>query len=492
MAVLRSIGKYEILEQIGQGGFAAVYKARDPFIKRLVAIKLCLADDGDLRRRFFHEAEIAGNLHHPNIVTVFECGLEEGAPYLVQEYVAGSDLGRVIRERAPLGEVDKLESLMQVARALHYAHSKGVLHRDVKPQNVLVPDQGGGVKLMDFGIATLKAVHTRLTRAGTILGTASYLAPEQLLGQEPDRRVDLFSFGVLAYELLSYEKPFGGGSFEEVSREIVRCDPPPVEERWPDCPADLAAVVHRCLRKDPDERYASFEELLPELNAVLVRVRPERRKTPRVAVGAPPPGETPAGQAGPETAAPAGGVGETGAPRPRSARPDAPRPGPAAVAEDPGSDATSSAPASPAAAPPGRAPGVRGGQRRSAGRQRAAAIAVAALALAVLGTWWLVRGRSGAAPPGPPALLRIDASPWAAVTRIVDGGGREVPLPAGATTPLALEVHAGRYRVSVAHPDSGRSGECAVVVGAATGGRCHIELATLDAVDYFKQAGWWR
>ena len=279
MTVPATIGKYEILEQIGAGGFGAVYKARDPIIKRLVAVKLCTAEDEQLRKRFFREAEISGNLHDPNIVTVFDSGVEAGAPYLIQEYLDGEDLDRVIRRGDDMPRHERLECLMQVAKGLRYAHRKGVLHRDVKPGNVRLLE-GGRAKLMDFGIATLKSSHTRLTQIGTLVGTVGYLAPEQLRGAKADERVDVFSFGVLAYELLSYERPFKGEDWEEVCRNIIETEPEPLGSLISGYPVELIQLVERCLRKDPDERCASFDEVLPVLNPVLVALRPERRKHP--------------------------------------------------------------------------------------------------------------------------------------------------------------------------------------------------------------------
>lgn len=277
MTVPAAIGKYEILEQIGAGGFGAVYKARDPILKRLVAVKLCTAEDEDLRKRFYREAEISGNLHDPNIVTVFDSGVEDGAPYLIQEYLDGEDLDRVIRRGDDIPKHERLECLMQVARGLRYAHRKGVLHRDVKPGNVRLLE-GGNAKLMDFGIATLKSSHTRLTRIGTLVGTVGYLAPEQLRGKRADERVDVFSFGVLAYELLSYKRPFQGDDWEEVCRAILEVEPEPLGELISGYPNEVIQLVERCLKKDPEERYASFDEILPALNPALVALRPERRR----------------------------------------------------------------------------------------------------------------------------------------------------------------------------------------------------------------------
>ena len=272
------IGKYEVLEQIGAGGFGAVYRARDPIIKRLVAVKFCTADDESLRKRFYREAEISGNLHDPNIVTVFDSGVENGAPYLVQEYLSGEDLDRVIKRGEDIPKHARLECLMQVAKGLRYAHRKGVLHRDVKPGNVRLLENGKA-KLMDFGIATLKSSHTRLTRIGTLVGTVGYLAPEQLRGAKADERVDIFSWGVLAYELLSYQRPFKGDDWEQVCRNIIEAEPEPLAGLISGYPKEIVGIVERCLQKNPDDRYSSFDEILPALNPVLVALRPERRQS---------------------------------------------------------------------------------------------------------------------------------------------------------------------------------------------------------------------
>jgi serine/threonine-protein kinase len=178
---LDRIGKYEVVEAIGHGGFATVYKARDPLMKRLVAIKICADRDQDLRRRFLREAEIAGSLDHPNIVRGFDCGFDEAGVYLVEEYLDGEDLAHKIRARSSISYRARLAILIEVAQAMAYAHSKGVHHRDLKPGNIRVLDNGR-VKLMDFGIAKMSTSQTPLTKVGTVLGTAGYVAPEQVLG----------------------------------------------------------------------------------------------------------------------------------------------------------------------------------------------------------------------------------------------------------------------------------------------------------------------
>lgn len=264
---MTSFGKYDVLGQIGEGGFGKVYRGWDPILKRWVAIKTCSFDDPELRERFVREAELAANLQHPNIVTVHDFGRQDGEPYLVQEYLEGDDLDELIRRGEPAGLEARLDCLRQVAEALRFAHDRGVIHRDVKPANVRVgPD--GRVRLMDFGIARLLDAESRLTRTGMSVGTAGYMAPEQLQGLEIDHRADLFSFGVLAYELMAGRPPFEGDSISTLFYQIAHEDPPPVREAAPDCPTRLAAVIERCLRKDREERYDGFEELLRELGAL--------------------------------------------------------------------------------------------------------------------------------------------------------------------------------------------------------------------------------
>ncbi len=268
MAKLEKIGKYEILGQIAAGGFGVVYKARDPFIKRLVAIKTCPADNEDLRNRFFREAEIVGNLKHPNITIVHDFGVEGDFAYLVQEYLSGEDLLAKIREKRALELSEKLEILLQVAQGLGYAHSQGVIHRDVKPGNIRVLEDAK-VKIMDFGIAKLITARTQLTQKGMTVGTVGYLAPEQVSDGEVTQRTDIFGFGVLAYEFLTYRRPFRGRTLGELIPRIMKEEPPPVSTLVVDAPPALDAVIGRCLAKNPAERYPSFEEVIDELGGIL-------------------------------------------------------------------------------------------------------------------------------------------------------------------------------------------------------------------------------
>lgn len=271
------IGKYEILAKIARGGFGVVFLGRDNLLKRLVAIKTCTASD-DAHRRFLREVEIVGRLRHPNIITVYDAGFHDEIPYLVVEYLAGEDLADAIRQLRPSPPAARLATLLQVARALEHAHARGVIHRDVKPSNIrLLGD--GRVKLMDFGIAKLQNDGTHLTAPGATVGTLTYMAPEQLLGVAIDHRADIFSFGAVAYELLSYRRPFPGDTDSVLLHQILRHEPTPLAQLWPACPPRLAALVARCLEKDPADRFPDCASLIAELAAVAVELAPD---TPRV------------------------------------------------------------------------------------------------------------------------------------------------------------------------------------------------------------------
>ncbi len=262
-----SIGKYEIIEKIGSGGFGEVFKGFDPFIKRHVAIKTCRTGDEEIRTRFFQEAEIAGNLHHRNITTVYDFGLHDELPYLIQEYLSGEDLDLKIKRRDSIPFAEKLYYLLQIARGLEHAHRKGVVHRDVKPSNIRVLEDGS-TKIMDFGIAKLAQRESSLTQTGMTLGTAAYLSPEQIRGDAVDQRTDLFSFGVLSYELLSYERPFKGEQISAVLYQILHGEAPELEDPGAEVPAEMVQLIRRCLKKDQVERYRDAGDLLRHLEGV--------------------------------------------------------------------------------------------------------------------------------------------------------------------------------------------------------------------------------
>ena len=287
---MQKIGKYEILEKIGAGGFGAVFKGRDPFIKRYVAIKTCNSDEQLIRDRFFREAEIAGNLHHRNVTTVYDFGIQDGLPYLIQEYLSGEDLDRKIKRQDYLPYPEKLFYLLQIARGLAYAHSQGVIHRDVKPGNIRILEDGTA-KIMDFGIAKLAQQETSLTQTGMTLGTAAYLAPEQIRGEPVDHRTDVFSFGVLAYELLAYERPFKGKQISVVLHQIIDQEPEPLTVKWPAAPPEILGLITRCLRKSPSQRYADGGELLEAIEVIQKQGRSVRQlsdEIPTVRLDSPP------------------------------------------------------------------------------------------------------------------------------------------------------------------------------------------------------------
>ena len=268
-----TIGKYEIVEKIGSGGFGTVYKAWDHLIRRHVAIKTCEVGSKDVRNRFFREAQIAGGLQHPNITLVYEFGFEGDVPYMVQEFLSGEDLDQMIRRDAPLSLQDKLKILIGIAFGLEYAHKAGVMHRDIKPANVRFLDTQS-VKIMDFGIAKSLDPETDITLTGIKVGSSSYMSPEQIGGDSVDFRTDIFSFGILAYELLSSRKPFQNDNLFLLLEQIVKEEPTPLVELAPDLPPSLVVLVERAMRKKPEERFQSARDLRDALVAVLQEVAP--------------------------------------------------------------------------------------------------------------------------------------------------------------------------------------------------------------------------
>jgi eukaryotic-like serine/threonine-protein kinase len=267
--MLTQVGKYLIEEKVGVGGFGTVYKGRDPFIKRAVAIKTCQSDEEEIKKRFFREAEFAGNLHHRNITTIYDFGVtDEGTPYIVQEFLTGDDLDKLAKKREPLPLRRKLAILLDVCEGLGYAHGAGIIHRDIKPSNVRILEDGT-VKLMDFGIAKSMVSQSTLTQTGITLGTASYLAPEQIRGEELDTRTDIFSLGVLAYELVTGTKPFTGDHISTVLYKIMNEHPAPPSTLAPGVPRALDAIVLKALEKDRTRRYATCAEVKAEIAAVL-------------------------------------------------------------------------------------------------------------------------------------------------------------------------------------------------------------------------------
>src|SRR6201997_2323302 len=208
--VIQRIGRYEILQEIGRGAMGVVFKGRDPLIGRAVAVKTItagVAENPALLERFYREARAAGGLQHPNIVTIYELAESRGAPFIAMEYLEGESLEKIIARRPALPLATRLGYVLQTCRALDYAHRRGVIHRDVKPANIVVT-RDGVVKVVDFGIARLG--NASQTQTGVLLGTLAYMSPEQIRGEHFDARSDIWALGVVLYELITYQRPFSG------------------------------------------------------------------------------------------------------------------------------------------------------------------------------------------------------------------------------------------------------------------------------------------
>jgi predicted Ser/Thr protein kinase len=277
------LGRYKVLDEIGRGAMGVVYLARDPLIGRLVALKtfrMSAALAGKeltmFRARFIREAQSAGILSHPNIVTIHDVveESEEGATFIAMEYVRGTDLKERLAGEGRLELADAVHVVTQVAEGLDYAHSKGVVHRDVKPANILLTEDRQ-VKLTDFGIARLDT--SNLTLEGQLLGTPNYMAPEQIQGQATDHRADVFSLGVVLYEMLTGEKPFKGENVTMVTHRIVYDEFTAPEEYLGHLPEPVLEVLARALAKEPDERFPSVREMAQALQEAAAEIRAEER-----------------------------------------------------------------------------------------------------------------------------------------------------------------------------------------------------------------------
>ena len=254
----KNLGKYQIRQEIGRGGMGAVYRAYDPGLEREVAIKVLaphLTWESHFVDRFRREAQMVAALNHPNIVIIHAIGEQGGFHYLVMDLVVGEPLSTLIRRHGPLPPAQVARILSQVADALDYAHSRGLIHRDVKPGNILV-DSEDRVTLTDFGIA--RAVEgTRLTMTGMSLGTPQYMSPEQIVGNPVDARTDVYSLGVVLYEMLTGRVPFTADTPVAVMHMQTNTPPPSPRTHMPSLPREVEQVVLRALAKDPGARYSS-------------------------------------------------------------------------------------------------------------------------------------------------------------------------------------------------------------------------------------------
>jgi len=271
-SMLQKLGRYEIVEELGRGAMGVIYKAKDPVIGRYVAVKTIRLGDftdsahvAELHSRLMREAQSAGVLSHPNIVTIFDVGEESGLAYFAMELVEGATLERVIEGTQRLDEAAIVSIARQTADALGFAHQRGIVHRDIKPANIMLT-QDGRVKVADFGIA--KVGSTKMTQTGMLLGSPSYMAPEHFLGKPLDGRSDIFALGIVLYELLTGQPPFTAENLGTLSYKIVHEDPMPPIKLNPSLSPTLNAIVMKALGRDPASRFQTAEELCAALDAL--------------------------------------------------------------------------------------------------------------------------------------------------------------------------------------------------------------------------------
>jgi serine/threonine protein kinase len=287
---MASLGRYEIIDKLGEGAMGVVYRAQDRTLGRVVALKMLsseLGGEDELHQRFQREAQAIGRLNHPSIVSVYDMGEQDGRLYMAMELFEGEDLRALIDARAAVHLVDRVRILAEICDGVGYAHSRGVVHRDIKPANILITTRGR-VKLLDFGLARLAQGET-ITRRGVILGTPDYMSPEQAVGKAVDHRTDVFSTGAVFYEFLTLQKPFKGKSLHSVLYQIVSESPEPVLTVNPEVPARLAAVVQEMLRKDADQRPPSMEAVGRRLRDVYSALARSGSRSARLWNGAEPP-----------------------------------------------------------------------------------------------------------------------------------------------------------------------------------------------------------
>jgi serine/threonine-protein kinase len=265
-------GRYELERELGRGGMGTVVLARDTALERPVAVKLLderAAADEDLRERFLREGRFAAQLSHPNVVAIYDTGEEDGTPYIVMERVDGDSLADVLRRRGPLPADDVVELGRQACAGLAHAHARGLVHRDVKPQNLLL-DRDGTLKVADFGIARSAAGSATITQAGTLLGTAAYMAPEVVQGEPATAAADVYSLGAVLYELATARPPRRVATISDLAApDPVR---PPSEHV--ELPVELEDTIMRCLAQNPAARFATADELARELDGPTLSTRP--------------------------------------------------------------------------------------------------------------------------------------------------------------------------------------------------------------------------
>ncbi len=269
----QKIGKYVIQDILGKGGMGIVYKAYDPVLDRQVAIKMMVSVgvDEELKERFYREAQSLGTLRHRNVITIYDLGQEGMHPYIAMEFLTGTDLDKIIKARQQIEITRKLDIMSQVCDGLDCAHQAGIIHRDVKPANIRVLDDGL-VKIMDFGIARMSSSAT-MTRSGLIMGTVHYMSPEQVKGVKVDGRSDIFAVGAVLFEFLTYKKPFHADTMTSVLYKIVNESPPALSSLGIEAPPDLERILNQALSKDVSTRYQSIATMSSDLLALISKMR---------------------------------------------------------------------------------------------------------------------------------------------------------------------------------------------------------------------------
>jgi tRNA A-37 threonylcarbamoyl transferase component Bud32 len=274
--------RYEIIAKLGAGGMANVYKARCTILNRIVTVKILrseLAEDKDFVRRFQNEAQAVALLSHPNIVSIYDVGEENGLPYLVMEYVEGKNLKELIRSEGALSPSEVVNIGIQVCAALGHAHSKGIIHRDVKPHNILVAPEGQ-IKVTDFGLARFLSVPSAtMTQSGTVMGSVHYFSPEQARGEEADAQSDIYSLGTVLYEAVSGHVPFQGDSPVSIALKHLQEEPPGLHIENQSIPKELEQIIMKAMAKKPELRFLSAEEMQGALDNIDGFSAPEEELT---------------------------------------------------------------------------------------------------------------------------------------------------------------------------------------------------------------------
>ena len=284
--MVKNVGRYRVGERIGRGGMASVFKAHDPSIGRDVALKFLhasLCEDAECRVRFLREARAAGGLSHPNIVVVHDVGEIDGRPYMAMEMMTGATLSEELAQGRQLSPREAVTVALQLAKALDYAHRKGVVHRDIKPGNIMRDASSRAIKLTDFGIAHVEdgGSGEQRTRVGDIIGTPQYMSPEQARGEKLDGRSDLFSVGIVLYQCLTGARPFRGDSLVAIATKIAGEAHPAIDKTRRDIPTSLRRVIDRCLAKAAAQRFQTGRELAEALARVRVELDEDAREAAR-------------------------------------------------------------------------------------------------------------------------------------------------------------------------------------------------------------------